>query len=100
MTVTVWHWILLGIVLWFGGAIAAAAISMRKGRRGLGVVLFLASLVLSPIIGMLVAVLIKPAEAPIVDGDYISCPQCAEMILSNAKVCPVCGALLVVDLRA
>ena len=96
MTLTVWHWMLLGIVLWFGGAIAAAVISKNKGRRGMAVVLFLVSLAFSPLIGILVAVLIKPpAEARMVD---YRCPQCAEMIGSETQVCPVCGARLVVEL--
>lgn len=88
-------WVVLSFV---AGLIAAV-----KGRSGFGY--FLLSLVLSPLVGLLLAIALpkveQPPPAPVaghpVEGTRIACPQCAELVLPAAKVCRFCGHRLKSD---
>jgi hypothetical protein len=82
------------LLLWLGLSVVAGIVAASKGRSGFGY--FLLSLVLSPLIGLLLAALLprvgaaqaQPAEPT------RKCPECAETVLLAAKKCKHCGAEL------
>lgn len=81
------------VVLWFIFAFLASYYSARKGNGWAGV-LFI-SLLLSPLIGFIVAAIQKPDPAvqeaiAIVDGGQKKCFQCAELVKREARVCRFC----------
>lgn len=51
----------------------------------------LASLCLSPIIGFIIVATAKPSESRILEDGMKKCPNCAEFIKEEAKVCRFCG---------
>lgn len=78
---------------WLIFSVVSGAIASAKGRSGIGY--FLLSIVLSPIVGLILAAALPRIEqAPNPTGDgpgRIKCPDCAELILAEAKVCKHCG---------
>jgi hypothetical protein len=84
----------VAIVLgWLVFAIVAGVIAAGRGRSGVGY--FLLSIVLSPLVGILLAVALpdlKQAKAREADlADSRECPHCAELIKRAATVCRYCG---------
>jgi hypothetical protein len=82
-------WFLLAVVIGIGAS--------GRGRSGFG--WFLLSLLLSPLIGFVLLVLLPPlngqqstAPSP---QTHVKCPDCAELVLAEARVCKHCGAKLV-----
>lgn len=81
----------------------AAKIAGAKGRDELD--FFLLSLVASPVVGILAAVLAKPKEGVVEkrrldSGAARKCPFCAELIRREAVVCRYCGRELVQEAPA
>ncbi len=82
------------IYVWLGGALIAALIAIYKHRSGLGFVLL--SLILSPIVGIVAALLVMPNELSIERSRLAKsarkeCTFCAEFIKPQANVCRYCG---------
>lgn len=88
------------VLIWFVGAIAVGVGASSRGRSGFG--WFILSLLISPLL-TLILLLVMPnlaekaaAEATKPNADtHVKCPDCAELVLKEAKVCKHCGCKLV-----
>lgn len=81
-------------LLWLAFSIIAGIIASNKGRSGFG--FFLLSVALSPLIGVIGALIAKPNKANIERtelsaGSMKRCPFCAELVKKKAIVCKHCG---------
>jgi len=85
---------------WIVFSIVAGAIAGSKGRSGFGY--FFLSLILSPLIGLLLAIGLPsvtvassnnstPAQTP---ETHVKCPDCRELVLKDARKCKHCGTAL------
>jgi hypothetical protein len=80
------------VVIWFVMAIAVAIVASSKGKDGLA--WFLYGLVLWPV--ALVHILVTPMdivteEMRLLQSGRRKCPECAELIKVEAKICHFCG---------
>ena len=82
------------VVIWLGLSVLAGVIAARKGRSGIG--FFLLAALLSPLIGI-IAALIANSDAAVMErrrlesGQERKCPHCAELVRIDARVCKHCG---------
>ena len=80
--------------VWIALSFIAGAIGSNKGRGSFS--FFFLSLILSPLVGIIAALIAKPDqkkldESKIASGDSKKCPFCAEVIKAEAKVCRYCS---------
>jgi hypothetical protein len=85
------------LALWIILSAVAGIVASSRGRNGPG--FFVLSLVLSPLVGLLLAALLPsrqrrvaiPGPEDLDTPARINCPRCAESIAAAAKVCRFCG---------
>lgn len=90
--------VFLGWIVFSG---VAAWIASSKGRSGVGV--FLLSLALSPLVGIIVALVMKSKREQLQEQyqevpspeTHVRCPDCKELVRKDATVCKHCRAKLV-----
>lgn len=81
------------IIIYILLAILVGVFASKKGRSGIGFTFL--SLLLSPLIGLLIALIVSPIEENIVSkGDLKKCPKCKELIRVDASICKHCGSSL------
>lgn len=84
------------VISWIIFSIVAGAIASGKNRSGFGY--FLLSLLLSPLIGIILAAAlpkIETAAAGPTPETHVKCPDCRELVLKDARKCKHCGCALV-----
>lgn len=83
------------IVAWFALSILAGIIAENKGRSRVGFIFL--SLLLSPVVGIIAALVAKPNKAQLENDEIESgaakrCPVCAELVRADALKCRFCGS--------
>jgi len=81
------------IIIWLILCICVGVYANGKGRSGIG--FFFLSFFLSPLIGLIIALVSYPNEEKIEEktistGERKKCPFCAELVKTEAKVCKHC----------
>lgn len=81
------------VFFWFALAMLVGVYANSKGRFGFGY--FLLALLLSPLIGFIIVAVLDPAKAEleqkaISQGDMKKCPDCAELVKKEARICKHC----------
>ena len=85
----------LGIfIFWLILAVLVGVYASSKGRSGVG--FFFVAVLLSPIVGFIIALVVQPIHTntdakALRSGEYKKCPYCAELVKSEAVVCKHCG---------
>jgi transposase-like protein len=82
-------WPILIFIGWFVLCGAVGKYAENKGRNGIGI--FFLSFFLSPLVGFVVALAMSPNEKKVAAAQGKKrCPQCAEYIQPDAKICRFC----------
>lgn len=86
-------------IFWFIGAIVVGIVADSRGRSGFGY--FLLSMLLSPLLGLVLAVALPSVKGAIADGEtpspstHVRCPDCRELVRADARKCKHCGTALI-----
>ena len=85
------------ILLWIAFCIIPALIASNKGRSAAG--WFFGSLLLSPLLGAIIVACLPPIRSTVerdalASGEMRKCPQCAELVKREAKICQHCHSEL------
>ncbi len=87
--------------VWFIFAVIVGIGASSRGRNGLG--WWLLAMLISPLLAVILLMLLpslkKPADAATPET-HVKCPDCAELVLKEARVCKHCGCRLVPQLPA
>ena len=84
-------------ILWVFFAILVGVYANSKGRSGFG--FFLIATLLSPLIGFIIALVVPPINSKVEQkaleaGNMKKCPNCAEIVKVEAKLCKHCRSEL------
>lgn len=83
-------------LFWFTFAVILGIAAAGRGRSGVG--WFLLAMIISPLLALILLVLLpnlKMGTAAPTPDTHIKCPDCAELVLREARVCKHCGCKLV-----
>lgn len=93
------------IILWFGLSVVVGIVASSKGRSGFGY--FLLALLLSPLIGGILALALPSKKGVVVAGaevaseeTHVRCPDCRELVRADARKCKHCGTALTPQIGA
>lgn len=82
------------VIIWLLFGMVAAVIANSKGRSGC--IWFLLGVLLGPFsLVVLVLPSLKPGQEQPSAATHVQCPDCAELIRMEARVCKHCGCRLV-----
>lgn len=88
------------LLFWFGVSIAIGIWASNKGRNGFG--WFVLAVLISPILAGLFLAASKDLSVRTPSADsipspstHVTCPDCAEFVLKQARVCKHCGCKLI-----
>ncbi len=81
------------LLFWIGFCIIPALIASNKGRSAAG--WFFGSLLISPLLGAIIVACLSPIRPNVerdalASGEMKKCPQCAELVKYEAKICRFC----------
>ena len=81
-------------LFWFFFSVIVGIYAGNKGRSGIG--FFLLSLIISPLLGILFAMVAKAKNTnePTLET-HIKCPDCKEFVLKEARKCKHCRCTLI-----
>lgn len=84
-------------IFWLIFAILVGVYASSKGRSGVG--FFFIAVLLSPLIGFIIALVVQPIRAnteakAVESGEFKKCPNCAELVKAEAKLCKHCHSEL------
>ena len=84
------------VLVWVALSLAVGLLAVKRGRSGIG--WGLGALVFSPLLAVIFLMLSRnlseASDAPH-PNTHVKCPDCAELVRSEAKVCKHCGCRLV-----
>lgn len=83
------------IFFWLALSVLCGVLASKNNRSGFGY--FILALIISPLLcGLLLLIIGKRADEtpPAIEDQRIKCPECAELILKEAKKCKHCGSVL------
>jgi hypothetical protein len=88
-------------LFWFIFAVVIGVAASSRGRSGLG--WWLLAMIISPVLALVLLVLLPSLRAEAVatghsiptPDTHVKCPDCAELVLREARVCKHCGCKLV-----
>lgn len=87
-------------LFWFIMSVVVGVVASSRGRPGFGY--FILSLILSPLIGFILAVALPKVNAADPDkptpNTHVRCPDCRELVRHDAVICKHCRCKLVPQL--
>ena len=81
---------------WLAFSIVVGMIADSRGRGGL--FWFFISIILSPLLGVIMLLLMPVVAKEPTPETHVKCPECAELVLKEAKLCKHCGTRLIPQL--
>jgi uncharacterized membrane protein YhdT len=91
------------VLFWLFFAIIVGVVASIRGRSGFG--WFLLSCIISPLLAIIVVALLPSKKAQAIEAQalrdiptpdsHVKCPDCAELVTKEARVCKHCGCKLV-----